>query len=257
VSTALDDLASLDPRTRLDDLATSSPNDASAKSFKQRADAAIKDIEDNGAVGGVGSDDTGGSSIGGSAHRAPQGLARSNSLHSLTAWLNVNRGMDYNVMHTHPSRRWSGVYYVSQGDAPTASAATAGAATAGAATASQPTDEGVPTTVKATGKSASWEGEGTRGHLVFRAGPVQRSAEAAAPQASHSYFSVPPVPGTLLLFPGGLPHTVMGRRQSLRPAGGDDGATLDAKWLRATARISIAINATHAGPPMPISVSCV
>jgi len=33
-----------------------------------------------------------------------------------SAWANVNRENDYNMMHIHPNNHWSGVYYVKTGD---------------------------------------------------------------------------------------------------------------------------------------------
>jgi len=34
----------------------------------------------------------------------------------IDAWGNINRGGDYNVVHTHPNCMWSGVYYVTKGN---------------------------------------------------------------------------------------------------------------------------------------------
>ena len=34
----------------------------------------------------------------------------------IDAWANVNRGGDYNIVHTHPNCMWSGVYYVALGE---------------------------------------------------------------------------------------------------------------------------------------------
>lgn len=35
---------------------------------------------------------------------------------NLSAWVNVNRGGDFNKMHLHPASTWSGTYYVDAGD---------------------------------------------------------------------------------------------------------------------------------------------
>ncbi len=37
--------------------------------------------------------------------------------YNLVAWANINRDGNYNVMHNHPQNDWSGVYYVSLGEA--------------------------------------------------------------------------------------------------------------------------------------------
>ncbi len=45
----------------------------------------------------------------------------------LNAWANLNRQGDYNLVHTHPSCVWSGVYYVDAGDPPNADRPKSGA----------------------------------------------------------------------------------------------------------------------------------
>jgi hypothetical protein len=113
------------------------------------------------------------------------------------------------------------------------------------------------------------------GHLLFRGGPLPRtwcaSYEAATPsgeassevaqasaagfrQASavpggmaqplpHAYLAVPPRPGTLWLFPGEVPHTVL-PAQIKPPAIGSSSAGH-------APRISIAVNFVDAIPPPP------
>jgi len=94
------------------------------------------------------------------------------------AWLNVNRTPDSNFMHTHQVDLWSAVYYVSEGE-----------------------------------PNAPGSAHPTCGHMIFRGGP--RPVEEGGPrlgndgQPRQSYFAVPPAPGTLWLFPGSVPHTVM------------------------------------------------
>ena len=84
------------------------------------------------------------------------------------AWLNVNRGDDTNVLHTHLHGHLSGTYYVSSGQEPGPASMT------------------------------------TDGCLIFRAGGALSHA------TTHSFMRVLPVPGHLWLFPGNIPHVVMG-----------------------------------------------
>ena len=46
------------------------------------------------------------------------------------------------------------------------------------------------------------------GCLIFRAGSVARAGER--PLSTHTYMSVRPTPGSLWIFPGSVPHVVMG-----------------------------------------------
>ena len=91
-------------------------------------------------------------------------------LHKANAWLNVNRADDTNLMHVHNSCRWSGTYYVAA-----------------------PPDST----------------EKLDGRLIFRAG-CKRRADGQPSAASHSFMTVPPTPGSLWLFPGSIPHRVLG-----------------------------------------------
>ena len=91
-------------------------------------------------------------------------------LHKANAWLNVNRANDQNLMHVHNSCRWSGTYYVAA-----------------------PPDST----------------EKLDGRLIFRAGSKRR-ADGQPSAASHSFMTVPPTPGSLWLFPGSIPHRVLG-----------------------------------------------
>ena len=136
--------------------------------------------------------------------------------HLAYAWLSVNRAGHYNCMHVHDKARWSAVYYVHEGEA-------------------------CPHDANCSGR------------LIFRGGPSKRrrldgdelgraAHGAATPTLStHSFLAVPPEPGALWLFPGGIPHAVMptshaGSRQGRRD-------------LRAHARISVAINFEEAMAP--------
>ena len=102
------------------------------------------------------------------------------------------------------------------------------------------------------------------GYLVFRGGKPrcddeEAEEDEARANASHCYFAVPPVPGTLWLFPGTVPHCVLpivpGHGQQEEGVGGagggsggaggpDDHEALDPR----TARISFAINFDDACP---------
>ena len=110
------------------------------------------------------------------------------ALHEGVGWLNVNRSADANATHIHKPGCWSAVYFVSRGDA------------AGAE---------VPAPTAAAGTTAG--GAPHAGHLVFRGGG--RSA-----RATHTYFAVPPTPGSLWLFPGSVPHCVFPRGEHERGA---------------------------------------
>ena len=109
------------------------------------------------------------------------------------AWLNVNKQQDSNMMHIHDPAKWSAVYFVSAGGA-SARAANAGGPLAG--------------------------------RLVFRGARISGTA-------SHSYLAVPPEPGSLWLFSGGIPHCVMPFVPAARGAPG-----------ALQPRVSVAINLT-------------
>ena len=138
----------------------------------------------------------------GLAEAYPVSASRPNpgSLHALTGWLNVNRDADFNALHVHVPERWSAIYYVSAG--------AAGESPDGAAA---PTPDG---------------------HLVFRAGvatsaaaaasepppPPSEDDDAALAAAPCAHYAVRPVPGTLWLFPGAVPHAVLGCRPGAHAA---------------------------------------
>ena len=137
--------------------------------------------------------------------------------HRACAWLNVNKAADSNLMHVHHPDRFSAVYFVSHGGALL---------------------------------------EGRRrpeGHLCFRGG-ARSSARRC--RGSHTYFAVPPEPGTLWVFPGSMPHCVLpfvarsgdGGSQSAGPCGGkiQDGASSADDGF--ASRVSVAINLERACP---------
>lgn len=153
-------------------------------------------------------------------------------LHKAYAWLNVNRGTNSNAVHQHDVERWSAVYFVSDGE---------------------PNAPGFPCPES--------------GHMIFRCGPKTLPAHAQGPidlaelptqpsraidlaqlpelcPCSHSYMSVAPLPGSLWIFPGSVPHAVM---QTVLPNGG-----IEAEQ----ARISIGINFCDAKSPPPRSRTC-
>ena len=187
-------------------------------------------------------------------------------LHAATAWLNVNRSADYNEMHVHPDR-WSAVYYVDPGEV-------AGEASV-EAVGSSGVDGGSAEDGELTIVSAHECAVQARGCMVFRTGPSRQtrrqaasamqqaaqqsttsplaadsgasSADPTAPVAalpSHSFFQVPPAAGLLWLFPGRMPHMVMGQHKvatvgMARPP--PDG--------RGRCRVSVAVNFSEARPP--------
>lgn len=123
------------------------------------------------------------------------------------AWLNVNRTPHSNFLHTHTFERWSGCYFVQEGEP------------------------------NAPGFACP-----TSGHMVFRGGRRRRGHEAdggPAEGASHTYFAVPPTPGTLWLFGGTVPHCVM--RTQLPPGVPEPESP----------RISIGVNWSDAVTPSP------
>lgn len=79
------------------------------------------------------------------------------------------------------------------------------------------------------------------GHLVFRGG---RQATSGRTTCSHTYLAVPPIPGSLWLFPGAVPHCVFAFGATATAVRGDRPTSelLDA-------RISVAINLDVALPP--------
>jgi hypothetical protein len=131
-------------------------------------------------------------------------------LHPAVAWCNVNSDEDSNSIHVHDQKRWSAVYFVKEGE---------------------PNAPGFPNPLG--------------GQLIFRCGQKRNASSNggdvlhAEPRASHTYFAVHPVPGSFWIFPGSIPHFVLG---STLPAG-------VAKTL--SPRISIAVNFVDATPSPP------
>jgi hypothetical protein len=135
-------------------------------------------------------------------------------LHEAYAWLNVNRGTNSNAVHQHDVERWSAVYFVCDGEP------------------------------NAPGFACP-----ESGHMIFRCGPKNPPAQSPSPvdlaqvpslrPFSHSYMSVAPLPGSLWIFPGSVPHAVM---QTVLPHGVTEPAE---------ARISIGINFSDAKSPPP------
>ena len=90
------------------------------------------------------------------------------------AWVNLNRGSDRNFMHVHEAGLVSAVYFVSDGD---------------------------PALVAVSSPP--------QGQLIFRGGPQPPQWKAErADSATHTYLAIPPTPGTLVCFPGSVPHCV-------------------------------------------------
>lgn len=147
---------------------------------------------------------------------------RAGELHAAYGWLNVNRSSDLNYMHVHDPLRWSGVYFVDGG--------------------------------------ASVHG-GYGGCLLFRGG--RQPGGGMQPEdadASHTFLAVPPTPGTLYLFPGSVPHAVLGHvvhADPPRDAHGRSNHSVAAAAASARgvapepARISVAFNFSEAMAPKP------
>jgi hypothetical protein len=128
------------------------------------------------------------------------------SLHAANAWLNVNRADDTNLMHVHCNERWSAIYYVA---------------------ASPSSDLSLD------------------GRLLFRGGSKRKlpaHMQSSSPIASHTYMTVAPIPGSLWLFPGSMPHRVLGML-------GAKGARAEGSRGMWPPRISVAMNFLDAIPP--------
>ena len=92
-----------------------------------------------------------------------------------------------------------------------------------------------------SGPAAGGAAADVGGHLLFRAGGVRGS--------THSFLAVPPEPGTMWLFPGGLPHCVMPFSDSDEAhAGGPGEPPADLGD-----RISVAVNFEEAALPLAVT----
>ena len=135
-------------------------------------------------------------------------LWRPGSLYMIDAWVNVNRPEHHNVLHTHHAERWSAVYFVCQGE---------------------PREQD----------------DDCSGQLILRGGPAKmRRSGGKVEWSSHTFLAVPPVPGTLWLFPGGIPHAVVTMCR-IPPE-----VDLDEESPPCT-RISVAMNFQDAKSPVP------
>ena len=167
--------------------------------------------------------------------------------HKACAWANVNRGHSFNTMHIHEVGRWSAVYFVADGEG--------GAADGSAGDCDPPGGDGE------AGGAESGQPNFER-HLIFRGGAQpEAGSDASMEAASHSFMAVPPTPGSLWLFPGSVPHCVLG---SADADGGVSLSPLDrsAEFLDvgadkpdAAARISVAINYMEAKVPPPVAMA--
>ena len=136
-------------------------------------------------------------------------------LHLATAWVNVNKASDTNHLHVHEGSRfqlpddgespqpslWCAVYYIHAGSPTLASQLETAAASDG-------TDDSPASQLA--------------GHMLFRGGDSSKSYSAEEPRVL-SYLAVPPVPGCLWLFPGSIPHAVLGRCAKMHQQHGDSG----------------------------------
>jgi len=201
---------------------------------------------------------------------------RPGDLHSASAWINVNRGDSFNTMHIHDVGLWSAVYFVADGEAGEEREGEESTAEAGCASPSEEQAGNSPTTDQTSPRGRKGIGK----HLILRGGAQQPCttadehslvgtdkalaneskvpegwlglAEAPTGPASHCYLAVPPVPGTLWVFPGSVPHCVLGAKECKtdpldRTEELDSGAE---RWERG-ARISVALNLTQAKVPPP------
>ena len=106
-----------------------------------------------------------------------------------TSWLNVNRAADVNMLHIHNKEKLSGTYYVTSG---------------------QRTEPQRPQPWLGGGAAEAGGGScDADSCLIFRTGAMPR-ADGGASDTTHTFMKVAPVPGELWLFPGSIPHMVMG-----------------------------------------------
>ena len=176
-------------------------------------------------------------------------------------------------MHIHDVGRWSAVYFVADG-----SGEGGGEGGEDGGSGEEEGGEG------GSGEGGSGDADAARGvgggsmarHLVFRGGaqgscpvPSQPRCEGdtaleevklagevngegeEAPPSSHCYLAVPPLPGTLWLFPGSIPHCVLGAKDVVDALDRSEELDADAEKPDEEARISIAINMTEATAPPP------
>lgn len=205
-------------------------------------------------------------------------------LHAATAWINVNRSSDYNEMHVHPDR-WSAVYYVDPGECGNLAGDQAGctgrdgspevirscAMDGGCAVDGDPTIVSAQEcTVQARGCMVFRTGRARRMHRTAAAAEEHSTSSRAARQvaswrstpslvcncsglaplraavASHSFFQVTPAAGTLWLFPGRMPHMVMGQHTAATY-----GQARPRPEQRGYSRVSVAVNFSEVRPPPP------
>jgi len=180
-------------------------------------------------------------------------------LASADGWLNINRSTDLNFMHTHDPEKWSAVYFVhagarESGPLPAATESDAGASGEASGEANEDSDGNEDSDSSDSSDSTVMAPPNPDGHLVFRGGRQD------GVDASHSYLAVPPEAGTLWLFPGRLPHVVLGHLHADDPPRSERGrsdhsiaaheAVLHGRIPEA-ARISVAINFEKASAPPP------
>lgn len=151
-------------------------------------------------------------------------------------WLNINRPGHFNALHTHPKNRWSAVYYVDSGE---------------------PQLMTRRELTAASDKHDAACGSDVASHLIFRGG-------STSGQGSRSYLALPPVPATLCLFPGSVPHCVMDSALRAGPEVRSERGQVSARRRaddavdetgvdiqRGRHRVSIAMNFRDAAPPPP------
>ena len=194
------------------------------------------------------------------------GAREGGALHPLYGWINVNRSSDLNFLHVHAPDRWSAVYFVDGGMWSAAAVAGAGEP------ACEPVCEPVCEAASACSSMGAEEDDGNSssadsargdhpgsnlaghlaGHLVFRGG--RPLGEPTFGGATNTYLGAPPNPGTLWLFPGLVPHGVLGHGVPPRTSAEEEENAIARLYARA--RVSVAINFEEAEAPTPAWVSC-
>lgn len=225
------------------------------------ASAAIDEIRGGGAAPEAGAARSSGRAVAAAEPMSTPPTAT--ELHAAHGWINVNRASDLNFIHVHNPLRFSAVYFVAGGrdmGGDGSGNGSAGGSSGGSASGSG------GDAIVGGGDAIAGGGDGHAsrhpgGHLIFRGG------RQPAIDASHSYLTVPPTPGTLWVFPGSVPHAVLGyivARDPPRDALGRSDHRVAAAAAEAdgrvaeAARISIAINFEEqealAQPAQPLPV---
>jgi len=149
-----------------------------------------------------------------------------------TGWLNVSDHASFNRPHDHGHISYSAVYHVDDGGEPPAQPLPPGWACGLDAESSRPYYYNV------TDQLSQWHPPLSNEPLLPRcAGELLLQTQLAAWANQYAIFPITPVPGTLWLFPGYVPHAVLPRSTEAPAPRGPQVAAGDASM-----RVSVACN---------------